>query len=195
MKHMKMQYLKILLPAVLFSLVAGAQTDTRSTPMQITTSDGKTYRNATVLRADPDGLLVRFQPEQPGLGLAKVKFRNLPEQVRSQYGYDADKASAYEAEQAKGAAAVQGAAAGTGPGQDLRALVDTLRALGGQTFSSFWISVDANGKPSVQGFTGDVPPTYSGNVPPYYWWPGVNSASQGQSGGGQAGTNAPAGHY
>ena len=49
----------------------------------------------------PDGLLVE---RRGGINLRKVKFTTLPEFVRRQDGYDAQKAAAYEAEQARAAA-------------------------------------------------------------------------------------------
>src|SRR5579859_924530 len=85
--------------ALLFYWSASAQTD--NGPTQITTNDGHTYRNAVVERVDPDGLLVRYEPQPAGLGVAKLNFRNLPDSVRNQYGYDEQKANAYEQQQAK----------------------------------------------------------------------------------------------
>ena len=70
--------------ALLICCVAGAQTDARF-PSQITTSDGTLYKDAAKLRVDPDGILVSYQPVDRGIGLAKLKFRDLPEDLQKQY--------------------------------------------------------------------------------------------------------------
>src|SRR5277367_4755418 len=57
---------------------AATQNDA-SFPSQITTRDGKTYCGVEKVRVDPDGILVNYQPGPGGYGLAKLKFRNLPE--------------------------------------------------------------------------------------------------------------------
>ncbi|HMD54776.1 MAG TPA: hypothetical protein VKJ65_09530, partial [Phycisphaerae bacterium] len=45
------------------------------------------------------GLLVEFQPNAGGTGLAKLKFAKLPESLQKQFGYDPRKAADYEHEQ------------------------------------------------------------------------------------------------
>lgn len=67
----------------------------------ITTSEGKTYHGVTVNRAEPDGLLLTYQPEGGGIGIAKVKFAVLPEKLQREYGYDAQKSAAFESDQAR----------------------------------------------------------------------------------------------
>jgi len=47
------------------------------------TSDGESYPNAKVLRTEPDGLLVRYTD-----GVVKLKFKNLPNYVCEEYGYN-----------------------------------------------------------------------------------------------------------
>jgi hypothetical protein len=61
----------------------------------IKTNSGKVFKNATVSRVEPDGILIRFSG-----GIVKVPFADLPEQVRKQYLYDSQKASTYASEQA-----------------------------------------------------------------------------------------------
>jgi hypothetical protein len=73
-------------------------------PALITTLDGKTYEKVILKKVDPDGLLVLFTPKEGGSGAAKLKFRNLPPELRERYGYDPDRASDYEVAQARGAA-------------------------------------------------------------------------------------------
>ena len=75
---MKVRNLSMFPAALLICCVAGAETDARF-PSQITTSDGRLYKDAVKLRVDPDGILVSYQPVDRGIGLAKLKFRDLPE--------------------------------------------------------------------------------------------------------------------
>ncbi len=70
-------------------------------PDRITTVDGKTYERVTLVRVDADGLLVSFAPIEGGSGSAKLKFRNLPVELRDRFGYDAARASDYETAQAR----------------------------------------------------------------------------------------------
>jgi hypothetical protein len=59
--------------------------------LEITTLDGKTYTNCVVSKVYPDSICVLFS----GSG-ARVKFTNLPESIRVQYGYDPQRAAAFE---------------------------------------------------------------------------------------------------
>lgn len=74
-------------------------------PTRITTLDGKTYEKVTLEKVAPDGLLVSFTPAEGGSGVAKLKFQNLPSDLRERYGYDPNRVLAYEAAQAQGTAA------------------------------------------------------------------------------------------
>ncbi|MCF7786386.1 MAG: hypothetical protein K9N47_09700 [Prosthecobacter sp.] len=73
-------------------------TVTTSPPPQIsgnlTTISGKTYEAIALKRVDPDGLLILHKG-----GVAKVLFTDLPGEMRTDYGYDAQKATAFQAEQ------------------------------------------------------------------------------------------------
>jgi hypothetical protein len=70
-------------------------------PPRIVTTDGKTFESVRLVRAEPDGLVIQFAPAARGLGLAKIRFQSLPEDLRQQYGFSADRAKAFEAEQAQ----------------------------------------------------------------------------------------------
>jgi hypothetical protein len=74
---------------------------------EIITSDGKVYRDVTVERVEPDGIAVTYRPQSGGVGMAKIRFCNLPETLRHKYGYDEMKAAAFEACQARAQAALQ----------------------------------------------------------------------------------------
>src|SRR5205823_1734429 len=63
--------------------------------LDLTTLDGKTYRDCRVSRVYPDSVCVLW-PE----GGARIKFVNLPESVRAKYGYDEQKAAAFERSEA-----------------------------------------------------------------------------------------------
>jgi hypothetical protein len=76
-------------------------TSSNSLPAKIITTDGKTYNAVTLLKIQPDGLLVQYQPDAGGLGLTTLKFANFPQPLQKQFGYDPAKASAFERAQAR----------------------------------------------------------------------------------------------
>ena len=59
------------------------------------TIDGKEYKNATVSRVEPDGIVLTSSS-----GISKVYFTELPKEVQERFHYDAAKAAAYSREQA-----------------------------------------------------------------------------------------------
>lgn len=71
-------------------------------PTEITTVDGKFYAGLTVQKVDPDGLLVEYKPAGGGIGIAKIKFKDMPANLQQQYHYDLDQSGAYESRQAQG---------------------------------------------------------------------------------------------
>src|SRR6266487_527357 len=56
--------------------------------LDITTLDGKVYKDCEVSRVFPDSICVLFSS-----GGARVKFTNLPEPVREKYGYNPEQAA------------------------------------------------------------------------------------------------------
>ena len=58
------------------------------------TIDGKEYKDVTVKRVEPDGLVLSTKS-----GVSKVYFTELPQGVQQRFNYDAGKAAAYSAEQ------------------------------------------------------------------------------------------------
>jgi thiol-disulfide isomerase/thioredoxin len=56
--------------------------------------DGKEYKNVTVSRVEPDGIVLRSKS-----GISKVYFVELPKEVQERFHYDAANAVAYSAEQ------------------------------------------------------------------------------------------------
>jgi hypothetical protein len=57
------------------------------------TTKGKEYKNATVSRVEPNGIVIKFKG-----GIVKILFTELPKDVQLRFGYDTDK---IEAEQEK----------------------------------------------------------------------------------------------
>jgi hypothetical protein len=66
------------------------------------TVNGKEYKDATVTRVDPDGVVVKTKS-----GITKVYFIELPKEVQEQFHYDSGKAASYSAEQAANYTAYQ----------------------------------------------------------------------------------------
>ena len=66
------------------------------------TVNGKEYKDATVSRVEPDGIVIKTKS-----GITKVYFAELPAQVQERFHYDQEKASAYSAEQAANYTAYQ----------------------------------------------------------------------------------------
>jgi hypothetical protein len=59
------------------------------------TINGKEYKNVTVSRVEPDGIVLTGSS-----GIAKVYFTELPKEVQERFHYDAQNAAAYGAQQA-----------------------------------------------------------------------------------------------
>jgi chromosome segregation ATPase len=66
------------------------------------TLNGKEYKDATVTRVEPDGIVVKTKS-----GITKVYFAELPREVQERFHYDSEKAASYSAEQAANYAAYQ----------------------------------------------------------------------------------------
>ncbi len=58
---------------------------------------GKEYKNATVSRVEPDGIVLTSKA-----GISKVYFTELPKDVQERFGYDPQKAGDYSAQQSGG---------------------------------------------------------------------------------------------
>ena len=66
------------------------------------TINGKEYKDATVMRMEPDGIVVKTNS-----GVTKIYFTELPKDVQEQFHYDSAKAASYSAEQAANYTAYQ----------------------------------------------------------------------------------------
>jgi hypothetical protein len=76
---------------------AAATKETQTIPETITTQKGETYQGASLVRTEPDGLVIEFRPEGGGFGMKKIKFHDLPENLREQFNYDQGAAEEFEA--------------------------------------------------------------------------------------------------
>ncbi len=68
----------------------------------ITTRDGVTYTNAVIQKAYPDGVVIEYAIRPGALGLAKLKFANLPEELQTKFNYSATEAKVFEQNQRSG---------------------------------------------------------------------------------------------
>jgi hypothetical protein len=66
------------------------------------TINGKEYKDATVTRVEPDGIVVKTNS-----GVTKIYFTELPKDVQENFHYDSGKAASYSAEQAANYTAYQ----------------------------------------------------------------------------------------
>lgn len=67
------------------------------------TINGKEYKDATVSRVEPDGIVLKTKS-----GISKVYFTELPKEVQQRFNYNPQNAAAYSAQQAASYAATQG---------------------------------------------------------------------------------------
>src|SRR5881227_4132337 len=67
------------------------------------TIDGKEYKDTTVTRVEPDGIVLRTRS-----GISKLYFVELPKEVQERFHYNAASAAAYSAQTASRAGAVTG---------------------------------------------------------------------------------------
>ena len=58
-------------------------TSPTSAPNTLITKSGKQYANYQIVRADPDGLNIKFTA-----GIAKIPFEELPDDLQAQYNFD-----------------------------------------------------------------------------------------------------------
>jgi hypothetical protein len=66
------------------------------------TVNGKEYKDATITRVEPDGIVVKTNS-----GVTKIYFTELPKDVQEHFHYDSGKAASYSAEQAANYTAYQ----------------------------------------------------------------------------------------
>lgn len=69
---------------------------------EITTTDNVAYKAVSILKVEPDGLVIEHALQHGGIGLAKVRFENLSTDLQQKYGYDAQTAVAYQTQHTAG---------------------------------------------------------------------------------------------
>jgi hypothetical protein len=62
----------------------------------ITTLDGKTYKNVQISNVTPAGFDIAYTPKGGGLAIKEMFFKNLPEKIRKEFGYTPKRAQAFE---------------------------------------------------------------------------------------------------
>ena len=68
-------------------------------PNEITTRAGTVYKNIKIERVDPSGLTVRYSMAGGGLGITKITFDKLPDDLQKKYNYDPQQAATFEIKQ------------------------------------------------------------------------------------------------
>lgn len=88
MKKMKTIVLLLMLLGAGVLLAQESESETRT----ITTLGGKVYTGAKVTKVEPGAITVLHDS-----GIARIALRELPEELRAEFGYDAERAAEYEA--------------------------------------------------------------------------------------------------
>src|SRR5437870_8328090 len=73
-------------PAVILSMALGALQFAVADDFK--TINGKEYKNVTVSRVEPDGIVLKTKT-----GVSKIYFTELPKDVQERFGYDPEKAA------------------------------------------------------------------------------------------------------
>jgi hypothetical protein len=79
-------FLKVLILLILFPPIVFAE--------DFKTVNGKEYKNATVSRVEPDGIVLKIKS-----GITKVYFSELPKEIQERFHYDSAQATQFNAAQ------------------------------------------------------------------------------------------------
>ena len=66
---------------------------------KIITRGGKTYNGAVVQKVTPDGLVIGYAMTDGGMGITKLKFKDLSDTLQQQFGYNPTNAAAFDKQQ------------------------------------------------------------------------------------------------
>jgi S1-C subfamily serine protease len=66
---------------------------------KIITRAGVAYKGVVVQKVVPDGLVIAYTMADGGMGIAKLKFKDLPDSLQQEFGYNSTNATAFENEQ------------------------------------------------------------------------------------------------
>ncbi|OGV55237.1 MAG: hypothetical protein A2017_09425 [Lentisphaerae bacterium GWF2_44_16] len=61
----------------------------------ITTLDGKTYKNVQISSVTPAGFDICYAPDKGGVAIKEIFFKDLPESIRKEFNYNPQKAEAF----------------------------------------------------------------------------------------------------
>ena len=64
---------------------------------QIVTRSGDVYKNVTIERHDASGITISYAMSGGGLGITKLPFENLPDNLQKKYNYNPQQAALYQA--------------------------------------------------------------------------------------------------
>ncbi len=78
------------------AFLAGTAIAADPVPRTITTLDGQTFKDVIVEGSDAGGIDIGFVNENGGYTIKGISFKNLPEPIRKEFGYDPEKAGAFE---------------------------------------------------------------------------------------------------
>jgi len=70
---------------------------------EIVTRAGDTYKNVRIQKVAPDGLVIAYTPANGGIGISKIKFEDLSDDLQQRYGFDPTNAAAFEEAQRQAA--------------------------------------------------------------------------------------------
>ncbi len=99
-----------------------------------------------------------------GIGVAKLKFRDVPDDLQKQYGCDPKVAAEFETKQAQASEQLRAQMVASDSLTRYRDLALLHQSLAGLDNVSYSVSVDANGKVTAQGTTGTAPSVTVTNV-------------------------------
>ena len=78
------------------------QPATNSASSDLVTKLGAVYKKAHIEKSDPSGLTISYKPDNGGMGITKIPFEELSNELQIFYHFDPRLAAAYELEQRKG---------------------------------------------------------------------------------------------
>ena len=86
----------------LSSVPAVVQSATNPPSSDLVTKLGAVYKKAHIEKSDPSGLTISYKPENGGMGITKIPFEELSNELQTFYHFDPRRAAAYDLEQRKG---------------------------------------------------------------------------------------------
>ncbi len=86
----------MLLIALPWSASTIAQPSASSGGNVIVTRSGDVYKNAAIQTVAPDGLVIAYTPATGGIGISKIKFQDLSDELQQRYGYNPTNAASFE---------------------------------------------------------------------------------------------------